>query len=161
MGASLMMGGARIRSSVSTSSSVPSGFWLQLLMSACRTTVVSPSLVSVTAIARSRGVMYSRTGVTEKTPALAGAHGISKASRSAYVTGVWCGCLKIFILEGYQHLDRSKVAFGVGNAKRRQRALLVLKMQAGQCLRLPGLGIDGIKLAFDGPSLIRFIIGIG
>src|SRR5659263_85474 len=159
--ASLMIGGARIRSSVSTSSSLPSGFWLQLLMSACRTMAVSPSLVSVTAIARSRGVMYSRTGVTEKTPALTAAHGISRASRSAYVTGVWCGCLKMFMLEGYQHLDRPEVAFGVGHAQRRQRALLVLKMQAGQCLRLRGLGIQGIKLALDCPSLIRFIIGIG
>src|SRR6478672_9830094 len=41
-------------------------------MSACITSSSSPSLLIVTAVARSRGVMLMRTGVTENRPATAG-----------------------------------------------------------------------------------------
>jgi hypothetical protein len=67
-----MIGGDRIMSSDSARSSSPLGFCAHVYTSACMTSSSSPSLVIVTAVARSRGAMKMRTGVTENSPASAG-----------------------------------------------------------------------------------------
>jgi hypothetical protein len=57
LGASLMIGGETIMSSVSSMTSLPSGCWVQLFMSACSATSLAPSLTIVSATARSFGFM--------------------------------------------------------------------------------------------------------